>query len=209
MSVILKSTGGGEVILQEPSTASIFTQTLPAQTGTVALLQTPSFVTTIGVGGVTPSTSGAGITFPATQSASTDPNTLDDYEEGTWTPILTNGTTNVTSYFYQGGSYIKIGKQVWVTIQLSVNTVGISSGNIKIIGLPFTPAQLPNIGSQTGYLINGLKYFSTTGALSLSLSQGSTEMIPYFSSTYGNQMTHTDLSTGGQWWAQGYYITAS
>ena len=44
--------------------------------------------TTIGVGGATPSTSGAGITFPATQSASTDANTLDDYEEGTFTPTV-------------------------------------------------------------------------------------------------------------------------
>lgn len=35
MSVILKSTGGGEVVLQEPTTASNFTQTLPAATGTV------------------------------------------------------------------------------------------------------------------------------------------------------------------------------
>jgi hypothetical protein len=39
--------------------------------------------TTVGVGGATPAASGAGITFPATQSASTDANTLDDYEEGT------------------------------------------------------------------------------------------------------------------------------
>jgi hypothetical protein len=40
----------------------------------------------IGIGGATPSASGTGITFPATASASTDANTLDDYEEGTWTP---------------------------------------------------------------------------------------------------------------------------
>ncbi len=39
----------------------------------------------IGLGGTSPS-SGTGITFPATQSASSDANTLDDYEEGTWTP---------------------------------------------------------------------------------------------------------------------------
>jgi hypothetical protein len=48
--------------------------------------QRTKFPTTIGVGGATPSTSGAGITFPATQSASSNVNTLDDYEEGSWTP---------------------------------------------------------------------------------------------------------------------------
>ena len=46
----------------------------------------------IGVGGATPTSNGSGITFPATQSASTNANTLDDYEEGTWTPVLTFAT---------------------------------------------------------------------------------------------------------------------
>jgi hypothetical protein len=45
--------------------------------------QRTKFPTTIGVGGATPSASGSGISFPATQSASSDANTLDDYEEGT------------------------------------------------------------------------------------------------------------------------------
>jgi hypothetical protein len=37
MSVILQSSGGGQITIQEPATASNFTQTLPAATGTVAL----------------------------------------------------------------------------------------------------------------------------------------------------------------------------
>jgi len=53
-------------------------------TGSAVLATQPSFPSTIGVGGATASSSGAGITFPATQSASTDANTLDDYEEGNW-----------------------------------------------------------------------------------------------------------------------------
>jgi hypothetical protein len=59
----------------------------------------------IGLGGATPTTSGTGITFPATASASTNANTLDDYEEGTWTPILgAEGTTGQT-YVSQVGKY--------------------------------------------------------------------------------------------------------
>jgi hypothetical protein len=42
------------------------------------------------------SASGSGISFPATQSASSDANTLDDYEEGTWTPTVNNMTTTGT-----------------------------------------------------------------------------------------------------------------
>jgi hypothetical protein len=51
----------------------------------------------IGLGGATPSTSGIGITFPATASASTNANTLDDYEEGTFTPTWSTGTATYVS----------------------------------------------------------------------------------------------------------------
>ena len=46
--------------------------------------------------GASVSANGVGITFPATQSASTDANTLDDYEEGTWTPTFNNITGSPT-----------------------------------------------------------------------------------------------------------------
>ena len=95
----------------------------------------------IGLGGATPSTSGTGITFPATQSASTNANTLDDYEEGTFTPAFGGTTTNPTqSYNGQTGRYIKIGKQVtcYMSAYLSL-TVPITpgSGNAVMTGLPF------------------------------------------------------------------------
>ena len=68
--------------------------------------------TTIGVGGATPSTSGSGITFPATFSNSTNANTLDDYEEGTFTFTGTGFTTTITGTAY----YTKIGNQVTLRI---------------------------------------------------------------------------------------------
>jgi len=40
MSIVLQSSGGGSITLQEPSTASNYTHTLPAATGTVALTTT-------------------------------------------------------------------------------------------------------------------------------------------------------------------------
>ena len=151
MSLVLQSSGGGQITIQEPTTASNFTQTLPAATGDVALLQTPSFATTIGVGGATPSTSGAGITFPATQSASTDANTLDDYEEGTWTPVV-NGQNQPNC------SYIKVGRLVTIAGDL---TVTISSSTGDMTGLPFicTNGQFGNTityntsGSITSFLV--------------------------------------------------------
>ena len=95
--------------------------------------------TTIGVGGATPSTSGAGITFPATQSASSDANTLDDYEEGTWTPIIGgSGGQSGQSYNGQAGYYTKIGRVVTVYFRVVLSAKGTITGDVMIGGLPFT-----------------------------------------------------------------------
>jgi hypothetical protein len=95
---------------------------------------------TIGVGGATPSTSGAGITFPATQSASTDANTLDDYEEGTWTATMTPLTSGTITLSAATGSYTKIGRQVTVTGQFNTSAVSSPIGRLRIGGFPFTVA---------------------------------------------------------------------
>jgi len=89
--------------------------------------------TTIGVGGATPSTSGSGITFPATQSQSSNANTLDDYEEGTWTPTL-GGTT---TYSKQFGKYTKVGRLVTIAFELNITAIGTGS-TTTVDGLPFT-----------------------------------------------------------------------
>ena len=93
---------------------------------------------TIGVGGATPSTSGAGISFPATQSASTDANTLDDYEEGTFTPTLVGfSTAGTTTYSAQTGLYTKIGRQVTYIVNLVI-TATTGTGAALLGGFPFT-----------------------------------------------------------------------
>jgi hypothetical protein len=92
---------------------------------------------TIGVGAATPSASGAGITFPATQSASTDANTLDDYEEGTWTPLL-KGSTSGSASVAGNGYYTKIGWQVTLQIvYINVSTASLT-GDLSITGAPFS-----------------------------------------------------------------------
>ncbi len=82
------------------------------------------------------------VSFPGTQNPSVDPNTLDDYEEGTWTPVLTFATPGdlSVSYALQVGQYTKIGRLVTVTFQIltSAFTHTTASGNARITGLPFT-----------------------------------------------------------------------
>jgi hypothetical protein len=87
---------------------------------------------TVALQGAVPQT-GTGITFPATQSASSNANTLDDYEEGTWTPSLGGNTT----YNAQTGKYTKIGRNVILGFTLNINTIGTGSTS-TISGLPFT-----------------------------------------------------------------------
>ena len=96
------------------------------------------------VGTSTANTSGAklqtsdGLTFPATAVASADPNTLDDYEEGTFTPTIIGLTTAGTAtYGGQFGTYTKIGRAVTYTIYL-IYSAGTGTGNLAIAGLPFT-----------------------------------------------------------------------
>jgi hypothetical protein len=90
--------------------------------------------------GGTTSASGVGVTFPASQSASTDANCLDDYEEGTFTPTFVGSTTNptyTTSDLH--GSYTKIGRVVYFSIGISVSGVTAQgTGGLQIGGLPFT-----------------------------------------------------------------------
>jgi len=114
---------------------------------------------TIGVGGTTPSTSGAGISFPASISASTNPNTLDDYEEGVWTPTASSQIGSITSYT-SSGSYTKIGNIVYVTGIITITNGGTASGVLYVGAYPF--ANGSSVAAQTGLAIevniNGYAY---------------------------------------------------
>lgn len=104
--------------------------------------------TTIGVGGATPSASGSGVTFPSAFSASTDPNTLDDYEEGTWTCAIGTGAGSITmNASFDLGSYTKVGRLVTLNGEFRVSSVSSPSGTATIT-LPFAVASL---GERAGY----------------------------------------------------------
>jgi hypothetical protein len=110
--------------------------------------------TSVGVGNTTPSGGGAGIAFPATQSASSDANTLDDYEEGTWTPNQGSGLT-VVGTFSSTGNYVKVGKMVTVQVSLAATTsITISAGDAAMFtNLPFasSPTRNPGVAVNTAH----------------------------------------------------------
>ena len=90
------------------------------------------------------------IQFPATQVPSADPNTLDDYEEGTFTTTLTastSGTITVRSAF-NTGQYIKIGKMCFVSGYIEIDSVSSPIGTL-IMNLPFTVDDTSDNSSRT------------------------------------------------------------
>lgn len=95
------------------------------------------------LGRVDPLAGGTGIVFPATQNPSSDPNTLDDYKEGTWTPtVIGTSTAGTATYTYQTGKYTKIGRQVFVECFLNWSA-GTGTGDLRIDGLPFAVSNSP------------------------------------------------------------------
>jgi hypothetical protein len=130
------------------SAAGVYATTISASSivGTTitatSLVSTSINATTINTTSLTVSSainlSGGQIAFPASQNASADVNTLDDYEEGTFNPTVYGSSSSGTStYVLQQGSYVKIGQVVWftATVQISNQT---GTGNIRFGGLPFT-----------------------------------------------------------------------
>lgn len=89
--------------------------------------------------GGTLDTNGKNISFPATQVPSAGVNVLDDYEEGTWTPVIKFGGNSVDiTYEVQIGIYTKIGRMVIINCDLRLYSKGTSTGDVTIDGLPFT-----------------------------------------------------------------------
>jgi len=92
--------------------------------------------------------SGQGIDFSATAdgSGTTTSELFDDYEEGTFTPVLEDISSSDATYSLQVGRYTKIGREVHYHIALTLATLGTLSGGVKITGLPFTSSSAINGG---------------------------------------------------------------
>ena len=141
-------------------------------------------------GGSTTAT-GTGIAFPATQSASSDANTLDDYEEGTWTPALGSG---VTTYATRNGVYTKIGRQVTVFFDIAVTTTT-ATGNMEIIGLPFAQASGNPIATGS-FLPDGLDLPANTVSVSIVGTSGGSSTLRPFAAADNGGLSQVQYETG-------------
>tara|TARA_Y100001938_G_C7806525_1_gene289717 strand:- start:44 stop:550 length:507 start_codon:yes stop_codon:yes gene_type:complete len=92
--------------------------------------------------------SSGGITFNGDTAAA---NALDDYEEGTWTPVVNQGIDGGASYQTQAGYYVKVGQLVHASFHLrfvasSTGSTG-NGNNFRLGGLPFNSLNSSNYSS--------------------------------------------------------------
>jgi hypothetical protein len=204
-SVVISGNTSGTITLDAPAVAGTTVLTLPATSGTVALTASPTFTGQATI--PTINLTGGQITFPATAVPSADANTLDDYEEGTWTPAF-SGAAGTVTYGQQKGVYTKIGDTVFVSGFLQSNsTSGATGSQVFITGLPFTPT---TINGQNGYsvLMSRKNGWSSAPVGGMTLS-GQTQFEIYDLAANNNTLDSvgTDIASGSatSLWFSLYY----
>ena len=130
------------------------------------------------------SQTGTGITFPATQSASSNANTLDDYEEGTWTPSQGAGLT-VVGAFSSSGRYTKIGRSVSISGRLvGATSIATTAGTVMMGAIPFSIAEACAVGTMANGSLNVLGGVGAFGTTAYSLTTIAATSVIEFSLTY-------------------------
>jgi hypothetical protein len=175
-AIVFSPTGTGTVAISpagaltvNPTTASTINNvSIGVTTAAAGGFTTVKAATTIGVGAATPSSSGAGITFPATQSASTDVNTLDDYEEGTWTPTDNSGAGLTLTVNY--AKYVKIGKSVTVAGYVTYPATA-DVAVVSLAGFPFAFENFQYIGVESGSA-TPVQYFECNSGFTNAVMRG-------------------------------------
>ena len=110
-------------------------------------------------------------------------NKLDDYEEGTWTPVLSDNSGNNFTMGTQQGFYTKVGNVVTVYFNAQFSNTGSASGLVRFKGFPFTAKNNSGGYYYTGSTIN------TNGQLSVSLPGNETSAIFHDASSGAGQVS--------------------
>jgi hypothetical protein len=110
-------------------------------TETTQLNVDPTGNVTVSTGNLVIGTAGKGIDFSAaTHSAGMTSELLNDYEEGTWTPVFASAAGSITSYSVNSATYTKVGRLVTVNFDVTITNNGTGTAGINITGVPFTVA---------------------------------------------------------------------
>jgi|10_taG_2_1085330.scaffolds.fasta_scaffold36451_4 hypothetical protein len=136
---------------------------------------------------------GNGIDFSDTTDASgMTSELLDDYEEGTWTPVLTPQTGTITTVGTVSGTYTKVGNIVKAHCVLKITTNGTGATYLKVAGLPFSFSESNT--DDTGY---GVEIYNTGKSLAVWNQAASTVAFRFYDVTYpgadGNHFSLTNI----------------
>ena len=135
----------------------------------------------VGIGDILFGTAGKGINLGVTSN--TDSNTLDDYEEGTFTATFTCGTSGTITLDNNELCYTKIGRIVHVTGSVDVDSVSSPQGNIVVGTLPFTSINTTDLAGKSIGLINIQAADIAIDAYTILVSEGATTGIIYTATT--------------------------
>ena len=124
------------------------------------------------------------LAFPATQNPSANANTLDDYEEGLWTPAINFAGAAVGATYGAAnlGRYTKIGRMVIATANLVLTSKGTSTGAAQIVGLPFASA---NDAMMSSCAVGFASNLSTVTGAVLALVHANSTRIDLYASNNG------------------------
>ena len=180
-SSIKSNSTTGILQITGPAAGTTRVMTVPDANFTVARIDAAQSFTgdqTLATGNLIIGTSGKGIDFSATPNPGGMTSELfSDYEEGTWTPVLSDGTNNATMDAQAAGSYTRIGNRVFINAYIITSSLGSVSGNLRVTGLPFTTAD-SNDGIGAGVAGYGVNFNLASGeSVSFRTIKNTTYMI--------------------------------
>ena len=150
----------------------------------LAVTGTTSTTTGMAVGGAT--AGAGGIAFPATAVAVADANTLDDYEEGAWTPVPTAISGAFTTVGTVSGTYTKVGRLVSLYYSIIITDKGTGSAGMLVSGLPF---------AASGYAV-GSGYQTSNGTQNIVHVVSGTTTLQVFKYDGTDPVVNTQLMRG-------------
>jgi hypothetical protein len=158
------SSDGGEIRLETANTSNSMTEAVRIHNNQV---MSASAGIALGVG-----------------TANTSSNVLDDYEEGTWTPVLSADATP-TAYGSQVGVYTKVGRKVTVIFTFNISTIGSFAGAaVKVTGFPFAAGDHGTHTFGTLFLDGTASEVQAAGDLGIKLSNNTSQAL--FQGNSGN-----------------------
>jgi hypothetical protein len=166
---------------------------------------------TLSTGNLIIGTSGKGIDFSATPGTGTS-ELLADYEEGTFNPTLTCGTSGTITLDSAEDTlaYTKIGRVVYISGQFAISSVSSPVGTVTLNNLPFAVASLPERSESAIFnVILGNTTTNTPTFFGLINVAGATTLLIRAKDNVGAvNTTPASLFAANDVWISGYYIAA-